>query len=131
MSIGAEEGRKRWHDLLRGWGIDPTQADPKFEEIAKSYAGPGRFYHTLNHVLDVLDTVESLASHPKNLNAVRLAAWLHDVIYDSQASNNEERSAQYAERLCQELSIPEGHRVAALIRKTKTHEAGEDPDAQV
>ena len=36
-----------------------------------------------------------------------------------------------AERLCKELSIPEGHRVAALIMKTKTHDAGDDADAQV
>ena len=62
---------------------------------------------------------------------MKLAAWLHDVIYDSKASDNEERSAQYAERLCEELAIPEGHRAAALIRKTKTHVAEDDADAQV
>mgnify|MGYP002784959281 CR=1 FL=1 len=124
------DGRKRWHDLLKSWGVDPTQADQKFDEIAKAYARPGRYYHTLDHVLAVLETVDSLASHAKNVNAVKLAAWLHDVIYDSKASDNEERSAEYAERLCQELSIPEGQRVAALIRTTKTHEAA-DADAQV
>lgn len=120
-----------WHHLLRAWDVEPSKADQKFDEIATAYAGPGRYYHTLDHVLAVLDTVESLASHAKNLNAVKLAAWLHDVIYDSKASDNEERSAEYAERLCQELSIPEDQRVAALIRKTKTHDAAGDVDAQV
>ena len=66
-----------------------------------------------------------------NLNDVKLAALLHDVIYDSKASDNEERSAVYAERLCEELAIPVGKLVADLIRKTKTHDAGEDADAQV
>ena len=66
-----------------------------------------------------------------NLNAVKLAAWLHDVIYDSKASDNEERSAEYAERLSEKLSIPEGRMVASLILKTKTHEAGDGLDAQV
>ena len=126
-----DQGRERWHNLLRSWNVDPIQADQKFDEIRRAYAGPGRFYHTLDHVLAVLATVESLASFAKNLNAVKLAAWLHDVIYDSKASDNEERSAEYAERLCEELAIPEGHRVAALIRKTKTHDAGDDVDAQV
>jgi predicted metal-dependent HD superfamily phosphohydrolase len=102
-----------------------------FEEIVQAYSGPGRFYHTLDHVMDVLNTVERLAALARNLNAVKLAAWLHDVIYDSKASDNEERSARYAERLCEELAIPEGHLVAALIRRTKTHVAEDDADAQV
>ena len=126
-----DEGRKLWLNLLRSWAVDPIKAGGKFDEIAAAYAGPGRFYHTLDHVLAVLATVESLAPQAKNLNGVKLAAWLHDVIYDSKASDNEERSAEYAERLCQELAIPEGQRVAALVRKTKTHDAGDDADAQV
>lgn len=56
---------------------------------------------------------------------------MHDVVYDSKASDNEERSADYAERLCEKLSIPDGRLVADLIRKTKTHDADDDPDAQV
>ena len=123
--------RESWEDLMNHWHVDPIKGGRKFDEIAAAYAEPGRFYHTLDHVLAVLATVESLAPYAKNLNAVKLAAWLHDVIYDSKASDNEERSAEYAERLCQELAIPEGKRVAALIRKTKTHDPGEDADAQV
>ena len=33
--------------------------------------------------------------------------------------------------MCKNLCIPDGHLVAALILKTKTHEAGSDADAQV
>ena len=40
-------------------------------------------------------------------------------------------SALATERLCEELTIPESHLVAALIRKTKTHVADEDADAKV
>jgi predicted metal-dependent HD superfamily phosphohydrolase len=123
--------RRKWHDLLRTWSVDHTLADRTFEEIQEHYTGPGRFYHTLDHIQNMLEIVESLGSNAQNLNAVKLAAWLHDVIYDSKASDNEERSADYAERLCEKLSISEGPRVAALIRKTKTHDAGEDADAQV
>jgi predicted metal-dependent HD superfamily phosphohydrolase len=123
--------RLNWRDLLGAWGVDSALADRTFEEVRTHYAGPGRFYHTLDHVQNVLRTVESLGSYARNLNAVRLAAWLHDVIYDSRASDNEERSADYAERLCEQLSITEGRLVAALIRKTKTHDAAEDADAQV
>ena len=131
MSGTNDHGRQHWHNLLRTWSVAPIQADQKFDDVRTAHAGLGRFYHTLDHVLAVLATVESLAPQANNPNAVKLAAWLHDVIYDSQASDNEERSAEYAKRLCDELAIPEGHRVAALIRKTKTHDAGDDVDAQV
>lgn len=126
-----EQARHRWHELLRSWDLDATQADQKFDEVCRAYAELGRYYHTLDHVLAVLGTVASLASNAKNPNAVKLAAWVHDVIYDSKASDNEERSAEYALNLCEELAISEGPQVAALIRKTKTHDAGDDPDAQV
>ena len=129
--MGTDARRETWKSLLHGWGVTPLQADHTFEGIVQAYSGPNRFYHTLDHVMAVLATAESLASHANNLNAVRLAAWLHDVIYDSRASDNEERSADYAERLCDRLSIPQGRLVASLILKTKTHDAGADADAQV
>jgi predicted metal-dependent HD superfamily phosphohydrolase len=127
----SEPLRRRWHDLLHAWAVDLDLADRTFQEVRGHYVGPGRFYHTLGHIQDVLDTVERLGSSARNLNAVKLAAWLHDVIYDSRASDNEQCSAEFAEGLCRQLSVPEGRLVAALILKTKVHDAGDDPDAQV
>lgn len=123
--------QQSWKDALRAWNVEPGLADESFREIENLYASPGRYYHTLDHVRHVLETVESLRQHARNLNAVQLAAVLHDVIYDSRAADNEECSAEYAERLCAKLTIPEGGRVAALILQTKTHDAHDDPDAQV
>lgn len=127
----SEPQRQRWQDLLGLWGVDPGEANRSFEDIRGQYAGPGRFYHTLDHIRNVLDIVDRLGPLARNLNAVRLAAWLHDVIYNSRAADNEERSADYARRLCDAWSIPEGRLVADLILKTKGHGAGDDPDAQV
>ncbi len=88
-------------------------------------------HHTLDHIGAVLETVDGLGSFARNLDAVKLAVWLRDVIYVSRASNNEERSAEFAERLCDRFSIPDGRVVSSLILKTKSHEADGDPDAQV
>jgi predicted metal-dependent HD superfamily phosphohydrolase len=123
--------RQKWHHLLLAWLVDPALADRAFEDLCRRYAEPQRHYHTLAHIQKVLNTVESLGLHCRNANAVKLAAWLHDVIYDSRAADNEERSAEFAERLCQSLAIPEGPGVASLILRTKTHAADEDPDARV
>jgi predicted metal-dependent HD superfamily phosphohydrolase len=123
--------RSSWHDLLRAWAVDPATADQTFKDVRDHYTAPGRFYHTLDHVQSVLVIVESLGAHTRNFSAVMLAAWLHDVIYDSRSSDNEERSADYTERLCQKLVIRDGRLVASLILRTKTHDAGDDTDAQV
>ncbi len=127
----SNSARERWRELLRTWNVDEGRADWQFEEIVRAYAEPGRLYHTLEHVLAMLDTVDELSAHADHLNAVRLAAWLHDVIYDSKSTDNEERSAVYAAELCKDLAIPIGGRVAELIRKTKTHDAGDDADAKI
>ena len=123
--------RRNWRDLLGAWSVAPALSDREFEKIREHYGGPDRFYHTLDHIGNVLETIAGLGSLASDLNAVKMAAWLHDVIYDSKNPDNEERSAAYAERLCEKLSIPHGGLVAALIRKTKTHEADENADAQV
>ena len=122
---------QKWNMLLDAWAVDPIQVRHAFDDVSRRYSEPGRFYHTLDHVQALLGTVENLGASAQNLNAVKLAAWLHDVIYDSKASDNEERSAEFAERLCNDLSIPESRIVASLILTTKTHDAEGDPDAKV
>jgi predicted metal-dependent HD superfamily phosphohydrolase len=125
------EGRDSWKELMRSWAVDPVMADQTFNEVCRCYAAPSRFYHTFDHVMDVLATVECLGPYAKHLDAVKLAAWLHDVVYDSRAADNEERSAKYAERLCEELSIPVGGLTSSLILKTKSHDPGGENDARV
>src|SRR5262245_5710745 len=121
-----------WHDLLRACGVEEAAvADQAYADLCRRYAEPHRFYHTLDHIREVLATVEGLAVHARNARFVRLATWLHDVIYDSKMSDNEERSADYAVELCDRLAIADGPCVAELILKTKTHDAGDDADARV
>jgi predicted metal-dependent HD superfamily phosphohydrolase len=123
--------KRAWHHLLDAWAIEPAAADDALQDVTDRYASHGRAYHTLDHVRAVLETVEALGSHARDLSSVRLAAWLHDVVYDSKASDNEARSAAYSEDLCGRLNIPRGPRVAALILATKSHDAGDDADSRV
>ena len=123
--------RDQWSGLLRAWDVAPTLAESAFDEVATHYRSPGRYYHTLDHILEVLRTTEQLSDFMSNPNAIRLAAWLHDVIYNSRASDNEEHSAAFARELCRTLNISSGPHVEELILKTKSHDAGEDPDAKV
>jgi predicted metal-dependent HD superfamily phosphohydrolase len=128
------------HPLFPVWATDLAQvgrADAlvraSFNEIVAAYQSPGRFYHTLAHVADVLKTVDDLSDHCRDRGAVRLAAWYHDAVYDSHANDNEERSAAMARPALSVLGVS-GDRieaVARLILTTKTHQTDGDPDAAV
>ena len=82
------------------------------------YAEPQRFYHTLNHVEAMLDALD----HQGVLTfTVALAVWGHDLIYDPQRGDNEERSAEVFSAWLAAQGVPDELRreVAALILATK------------
>ncbi len=84
---------RKWNELLSTWSANAVLARQAFENLRERYAEAGRFYHTLEHIESMLAIVESLGEHARNLNAVKLATWLHDVVYDPRAADNEEPQA--------------------------------------
>ena len=123
-----------WAALLQPYGVKEAETANALAEIAGTYSGPGRHYHTLKHIHQVLETIQSLQDMSQNWAAVRFAAWFHDVIYDSRAKDNEEKSSEYAQALLQRLSLPPEviNTTTRLILCTKAHrtEPG-DVDAQI
>lgn len=69
-----------------------------YKEIAARYRFPGRFYHTLGHINDCLRKLEQweIETGLKAKPEERFAIWLHDVIYDATAKDNEKKSAEFA-----------------------------------
>ncbi len=100
------------------------------------WSEPQRHYHTVTHlsaVLDVVDRFASLAPHP---DRVRLAAWMHDAIYDPRALGdaNERDSAEFAAGLLGALGVPDAAtaEVARLVGLTAGHATGpDDPDGEL
>jgi predicted metal-dependent HD superfamily phosphohydrolase len=85
----------------------------------------GRRYHTTAHLaacLRELDAVPGLAERPAE---VEFALWLHDAVYKSWRSDNEERSADWAVRLLEQGRATPAvvERVRALVLATR-HMAG-------
>ncbi len=102
------------------------------DRLLAAYA-TGRSYHDQRHLREVLDRLEVLLeeSLPEDhRDAVVLAAWFHDAVYDSGA-DPEERSARLAERELARAGVPPPlvAEVARLVRLTAGHQPGPDDEA--
>jgi predicted metal-dependent HD superfamily phosphohydrolase len=91
------------------------------------WSEPHRGYHGVAHLAAVLLFIDEHADHTADPEAVRLAAWYHDAIYDPRATDNEERSAALAENELGTLGLPADRvrEVARLVRLTATHDPTE------
>lgn len=103
------------------------------ERLVAAYDEPHRSYHDLRHLDEVLERIQvlveaagdSLRQHI-DLDAVLLAAWFHDAVYDGNR-DDEDRSAALVERELGAVSV-DGDlvtEVARLVRLTATHEVAE------
>lgn len=114
-----------WESLLQPFQINPRVTQKVFYDLVAAYSSVGRFYHTLEHIQHILQTIEQMRSLAINFPAIQLAAWFHDVIYDPRAKDNEEKSAEYAVASLNqfEISVTTVEYVKTLILNTKTHQA--------
>jgi predicted metal-dependent HD superfamily phosphohydrolase len=98
------------------------------EELHAAYADPSRGHHDVGHLRDVLTRLDELAAAgtPFDREAVLLAAWFHDAVYDGER-DAEERSASWAEEaLAGVVDAATVAEVARLVRLTEHHR----PDAE-
>jgi predicted metal-dependent HD superfamily phosphohydrolase len=122
-----------WSALVRSVGGQDEAGRAIYADLARRYGGPGRHYHTLGHLAEVLATVEELAEAGASA-ALRFGAWFHDAVYETRAADNEEQSAGLCEEAMDRLGAPPVMIVQArrLILATRRHEATEDDrDAQI
>lgn len=111
---------------------DSDEADRVYEDLITKYSEPHRAYHNVGHLIELFECFLEYEDKLENPQAVALALFFHDVIYDVPLSDNEDQSAEYARNALAKLNIapPIISRVTNLIEMTKTHQVmGEDLDA--
>ncbi|MBE9082450.1 hypothetical protein IQ278_09980 [Tolypothrix sp. LEGE 11397] len=124
----------RWQQTLLPLKVNPIDTNIIFNHLIAGYLAPGRYYHTLEHILHVLITIDNLQDYVQDMYAVQIAAWFHDIVYDTQAKDNEEKSAEYASELLHNLGLTANKidHITRLIIDTKSHQAAADDfDSQV
>jgi predicted metal-dependent HD superfamily phosphohydrolase len=112
-----------WERTTAAFGAPAAVRLRAWDEFAARYAEPDRHYHTLDHIADVLATLRTFGVDPPERPALTFAAFLHDVVYHTRASDNEDRSAAFARELLETLDVPDPIRdkTARLILLTKAH----------
>ncbi|MDT4998365.1 MAG: hypothetical protein QOK12_470, partial [Mycobacterium sp.] len=96
-------------------------SDELRDELLDRWSEPQRRHHNVAHLREVLAAIGLLADRGLafDRDAVDLAAWFHDAVYDVGRDDNEDRSAELArERLA---ASPLRDEVARLVLLTKTH----------
>lgn len=118
-AVDVEALRVAWGDALKRCDTQGVAGDEIFADLIRRYSEPARHYHTVTHLLHVVGLLGQAASP-----AVLFAAFFHDVVYDSRASDNEARSAEYAEEALRRLGSAEAVRAETtrLILLTRTHD---------
>ena len=102
-------GFEAWAELA---GDSPTSRT-EWAALVAAWSEPHRRYHDLAHLAAVLGLVGTLADSAADPDAVRLAAWYHDVVYDPTGRDNEQVSAARARAGLRGL-VPED-RVAEVV----------------
>ena len=122
-SSSPTELRAAWRALLERCAAGGPGVDRTFDDLVSRHGEPHRRYHTLDHVGEVLATLERIAAEAVDADAVRLAAWFHDAVYDPASPGNEAASAVLAGEQLAALGVPAAtvDEVDRLVRLTAGH----------
>jgi predicted metal-dependent HD superfamily phosphohydrolase len=103
---------------------DSATSRAEWAALVEAWSEPHRRYHDLAHLAAVLGIVGELAADAADPDAVRLAAWYHDAVYDPRRDDNEQQSAVRARAGLR--GLVDGTRIAEVERLVLLT-AGHDP----
>lgn len=97
-----ERARMHWAELVYDMG-NPSGFAEQIEDILSKYLNKKRFYHVLEHIVNMLDELKASKFELSKIDsyALRLAIWYHDIVYNlenkdgSKNENNELHSTMY------------------------------------
>ncbi len=117
-------------ELLINYTADKSMAAEMWTEIEKNYSDSKRHYHTLQHLNNLLAHLLEVKHELQDWKIILFTLYYHDIIYNPLKANNEEKSAQLAEKRLKQISVSDAvianckHQILA----TKSHIKSTDSD---
>jgi len=115
---------QQWVSLTSTFTEDDRLINSCWLEIKKHYTSNSRYYHDLSHTFHMLQLTDTIKSTIEDIDAFKFTIWYHDIIYKSTKKNNEEQSAQFAQKRLKLFNFGDNFikTVEKLIISTKKHE---------
>lgn len=131
FSPNRDELAARFSTLVRKVGGNPEAARPVFDRVYDAWGAESRRYHGIEHLVDCLRELDAANAPAPTADVAELALWYHDVVYEPQANDCEERSAGRLLADAVVAAIPEAFasQAADLVRATAHAPPGEHGDA--
>ena len=118
-----------WFELHQHYHFSEPQKI--FNILIAAYSEKQRAYHTVQHIYECLNLLESIRSELNDAHAVALALWFHDSIYDPKAKDNELKSAELFEQyMAQYLPVNTVQKIKRWILATQKHALTNETDLQ-
>lgn len=122
--------KETFTNLAKGYSDDLEKVERLWEELVSFYTSEHRYYHSLSHLVNVFLRLKEVRELISDWDVILFSLFYHDIIYDVEKSDNEEQSANLAERRLLQLQVPVARiqKCRGQILATKKHELHSDPD---
>ena len=114
---------KHWKELCNKLHFSASVAENVWQVLETRYGEVQRHYHNMHHIRALLRHSATYADLIADKEAVDLAVYFHDVVYDPKSKTNEEDSADLFVNLCSpHISSTLCEKVRQYIIETKKHD---------
>jgi predicted metal-dependent HD superfamily phosphohydrolase len=123
---------RSWHRAWNGLAAGGEGLGLR-DEVLAAWAQPQRHYHTLRHLRDSLVLLEPELAQAEHPAEVEMALWFHDVVYEPKATDNEQRSADWADAALARAGVDAEarERICSLVMATRHAATPEGTDEQL
>jgi predicted metal-dependent HD superfamily phosphohydrolase len=117
-------------DIARQFTNNETLIQDHWMQIERAHSSKKRYYHSLAHLENLLQQLESVKTFIRAWDMVMMALFYHDIVYRVHRRDNESKSADRAAITLAAIQVPEEkiNLCRQIILATKSHARDENDD---
>ncbi len=96
-----------WYQISSRYTSNNTLIAELWTEIEGCYSVETRYYHNLDHIAYMVSKAMEYKKQLADQDTLMFSIFYHDIVYDPQRGDNEERSAEIARQRLTSLEVPQ------------------------